>query len=246
MESKIDNRKVMKSNDPSEILRFIEAPLEVKTLKEFEDLVFEKTKLTFIEQMYFKEFDKIAKSISDENIKGDVVNIGIYRGGGSLYMKSVFEQLNLGEKKWWLFDSFNGFNKETITEKIEQESLIWFEQYLCKVKQPTAQDIRDLFTLCKLEKNTEIIEGYIEKTSTEFPNNQQICFLHIDVDFGNSTYFSLNNFYPMLTKGAWVVIDDYYLNSTLCKQMVDQFINDSGAKIEPIRLGKYQIGWRKN
>jgi hypothetical protein len=226
-------------------LSFIKAPIEVKTLKEFEELVFEKTNLTFIEQKYFNEFDKIAKSISDENIDGDVVNIGIYRGGGSLYMKSVFEQLNL-KKKWWLFDSFNGFNKESIIEKKEQESLAWFEQYLCKIKQPTARDIRDLFTLCSLEKNIEIIEGYIEKTFSIFPPNNQICFLHIDVDFGNSTYFSLKQFYPMLVSGGWVVIDDYYLNSTLCKNMVDQFMRELGEPIEPIRLGKYQMGWRKN
>ena len=152
----------MRKNSSINILAFIEAPKEVKSIKEFEELVYDDKKLTFIELNYFIEFNKIAESILNDRIKGDVVNIGIYKGGGSLYMKSVFEELNMNEKQWWLFDSFKGFNKETITESLEQETLNWFEQFLNNTIQPNASEIYQLFKNFNLENKLKIIEGFIE------------------------------------------------------------------------------------
>jgi hypothetical protein len=246
MESKLCNIGKMRKNSPKNILAFIEAPKEVKSIKEFEELVYDDKKLTFIELNYFIEFNKIAESILNDRIKGDVVNIGIYKGGGSLYMKSVFEELNMNEREWWLFDSFKGFNNETITETREQETLYWFEQFLNNSTQPNASEIYQLFKNFNLENKLNIIEGFIETTYKNYPHNNPICLLHIDVDFGQSTYFSLRHFYPNLVQGGWVVIDDYYLNLTFCKEMVDKFIHESGEIIEPIKLGNYQMGWRKN
>ncbi|MCF8427067.1 MAG: TylF/MycF family methyltransferase [Bacteroidia bacterium] len=225
-------------------MNFIQAPSIVKSLSEFEELIFNPSKLTFIEIDFFEKFNEIAKILALNKIKGNVVNIGIYKGGGALYMKSVFEELELIEKKWWLFDSFQGFNVETITSSKEIETLKWFNQYLENVDEPKPSDILDLFRKFNLHKNLNIVEGFIENTYKKYPQ-ESISLLHIDVDFYRSTYNCLNYFYPLVVSGGWVIIDDYYLSSTDCGEAVNQFIKENKLKAELKRLGNYQAGWQK-
>ncbi len=226
------------------ILEFIQAPNQVKSLKEFEELVFSPSKLTFIETDFFKRFDQIANYLADNLICGNVVNIGIYKGGGALYMKCVFHELGMDQKSWWLFDSFQGFNIETINEPKELDTLNWFEQYLKKTSYPTPEQVIDLFSQFGLNNLLNIVPGFIEDTYMSYPG-EAICLLHIDVDFYTSTYNCLCYFYPLIKSGGWIIVDDYYLTSTSCGEAVDRFIKEQESDIKLQRLGNYQAGWCK-
>lgn len=236
--------KSAKKPNSEDVLAFINPPEHVASLAEFENIVDDTTCLTFIEKPFFDAFKKIATNIKQENINGDIINIGIYRGGGSLYMKAVFEEMEIAGK-WWLFDSFLGFNNKGITNQKEVNALKWFNQYLAKTAMPSANNIQHLFSNFDLDNSLTIVEGYIEDTYHKFDAGL-ISLLHIDVDFYDSTYNSLFYFYQFVSEGGWIIIDDYFLPNTDCKCAVDEFRLKYNIKSQLIKLGNYQVGWKKN
>ena len=68
--------------------------------------------------------------------------------------------------------------------------------------------------------------------------------LHIDVDFYQPTFFSLEKFYPKVIDGGWIIIDDYNVEIFDCKKAVDEFRTINNISDKLIKLGNYQVGWK--
>jgi len=230
--------------DTIKILNLINPPEEILDFDEIKDLLNNPNRLTLIEMPFFKNVEPIIKNICDRNIEGDVINIGIYKGGGSLYMKALFESFGV-KKNWWLFDSFEGFDRKSLTKTKDIDALNLFDEKAQLTSEfPSPENIQSLFKSVNLESNIHVIKGFIEKTFLQ-PYSEKISLLHIDVDFYEPTYFSLSKFYSKLNIGGWVIIDDYNVDIFSCKESVDDFRNVNQIH-EPIQiLGKYQVGWMK-
>lgn len=230
----------------SKILNFINPP-KVEDLHNFDD--FEKTinsttTFTLIEETYFRNIHEIIVEITKNKIPGDIINIGIYKGGGSLYMKALFEDLGM-HKKWFLFDSFCGFKNDTIKQEKDLASLKLFSENLKYTNNyPSKQDVEQLFKKFNLDTDLTVIEGFIENTLHHYSFNK-IAFLHLDVDFFEPTMFALQELYDKVQVGGWIIIDDYFVDMFNCKEAVDQFIKSNNINCEIIRLGQYAAGWRK-
>ncbi len=235
--------KMVDKMSSEEVLNLIKPPVQVKSLAAFENLVDDTTRLTFIEMPYFDAFKNIAAQIKQENVMGDVVNVGIYRGGGSLYMKALFEELTM-QKQWWLFDSFSGFNLSNITSPKEVLAHEWFNNYLRRTEAPTKAGVVSLFEAAGLNQLLTVVEGFIEETHVMF-TSKNICLLHIDVDFYASTLNCLACFYDKVSEGGWIIVDDYNLPNTDCKEAVDDFRAKHHIKSPLKVLGNYQVGWQK-
>ena len=110
-----------------EILDFINAPKEIKNIEDLQKIVSSSTNLTLIEYVFFQNFEMVVKDILVNRIKGDIVNIGVYKGGGSLYMKSRFEESGVS-RKWYLFDSFKGFNESKLMNMKDLNALNFFKE----------------------------------------------------------------------------------------------------------------------
>lgn len=227
----------------NEILKLINPPDEILDFDEIKDLLNNPNRLTLIEMPFFINVQPIIQEICANRIEGDVINIGIYKGGGSLYMKALFESLGVF-KHWWLFDSFEGFNRSSLTKEKDIDALNLFDEKAKLTSEfPSPENIKALFKSVNLDLNLHVVKGFIEKT---FHQNytEKISLLHIDVDFYEPTYFSLDKFYSRLNSGGWVIIDDYNVDIFSCKEAVDDFrrLNNIETPIEI--LGKYQVGWQ--
>ena len=63
-----------------------------------------------------------------------------------------------------------------------------------------------------LEKNIELIKGDITETIPKYLKSNpklKISLLNLDVDFYEPSMAILKNFYPKLSKGAILILDDY-------------------------------------
>lgn len=227
-----------------EILKIINPPIKLSSFSDINELYEDSNRLTLIEMKFFEKIKSVINEICLNEIEGDVVNIGVFKGGASLYMKALFEENEIF-KKWWLYDSFKGFNEQNIQKKKDINVLNEFSKTLHFSKGfPTASDTLKLFKRFNLSDNLNVIEGYIEHT-LKGENFKKISFLHIDVDFYEPTFLSLNELYHKLSPNAWVVIDDYNVEQFECKLAVDDFrrLHNINSPIEV--LGNYQIGWKK-
>jgi O-methyltransferase len=226
------------------ILDYIKSPSDVDSLTKFEELIYNKERLTLIERSFYDKFIVFLIDNDISKVQGDVVNVGIFRGGFSLFLKAFFSDLHI-TCHFWLFDSFIGFENLNPDSKLEKESLLWFNSYLEKIKFPSHQSVSELFEKFNMTESLSIIEGDIEETYRHF-DGDSISILHIDVDFYSPTYNSLKFFYDLVSIGGIIVIDDYYLEQTNCKEAVDSFRIEKNIQSPLIKLGNYQVGWVKS
>ncbi len=225
------------------VLEYIQPADEVDSLAEFEDLIFSDKRKTMIESTFYHNFLQFFEKQSISRIEGAVVNVGIFKGGFSLFLKALYQELEL-KNEFWLFDSFKGFGEMKVFSDAEKDCLKWFNSYLHKVKLPTKSELAIEFKQFGIEDNLNIVDGFIEQTSVIFPHDK-IALLHIDVDFYYPTLEALNVFYDKVSKGGIIIIDDYNLKQTNCKEAVDQFRKEKNISSRLEVLGNYQVAWIK-
>jgi len=170
--------------------------------------------------------------ILDNNIEGDIVEIGVFKGGSILSMMLRLEEKNVLNRIIHLYDTFEGMTQSTE-----------FDIDLNNVKANTAIDMY----LCKCDLET--VKNNI-KNNSNYPSNliyyhvgdilktnfipEKISLLRLDTDWYESTKFELDYFYDKVTSGGVIIIDDYG-HWQGCKKAVDEFLEKHPEiKIEKI------------
>src|SRR5689334_1238276 len=67
--------------------------------------------MTSIERMY--ALFKAVEYITRNNIKGDIVECGVWRGGSSMLIAMALQKFNCTDKIIYLYDTFEGMSKPT-------------------------------------------------------------------------------------------------------------------------------------
>ncbi len=156
------------------------------------------------------------KHIKKNDIKGDIVECGVWRGGNLILFKKIIDALNL-EKKIFAFDTFQGMpepskedldlkdiDAEKIYQNYKNKDLKWCFSDIDEVKNNISKFFKDY------NKSFNFIRGKVEDTLMQEDNlPQTISLLRLDTDFYESTKKELEILYPRLNKGGVLIIDDY-------------------------------------
>jgi len=164
------------------------------------------------------------RSVNIKDIEGDIVEIGVYKGGSMLAMMIANEEMGRIDRHYHLYDTFEGMTAATPADKdcVGRDATQLMEEN---------KDIRCIASLAGVQdlihNNTRIAKerihyhiGDICKTHV-FPG--KIAVLRLDTDWYESTKFELDNFYDKVVPGGIVIIDDYG-HWHGCKKAVDEFL----------------------
>ena len=178
-----------------------------------------------------------SESVLNENIEGDFVECGVFKGGGIILMSAIIEY-NKKQKKVWAFDTFEGMSKPDENDKdySGEDAMIhwkvfnnkefnkWCYTSLNEVKSNVSQASKRL----KLElDNIKYIKGDVEKTLNDNANlPKKISILRLDTDFYKSTKKELEVLYPKLSVGGFLIVDDYGYWEGSKKACLEYFSND--------------------
>jgi len=144
-----------------------------------------------------------------KNISGDIVEIGVYKGGSVLSMLLALQHKGV-VRPTRLYDTFTGLTAAT-EHDVELGSGKHFNERVKEV--PWFQCIADIETVKKtlslISYPSDAIHYHVGDIMkcTEFP--EQIALLRLDTDFYDSTKYELEHFYPRVSSGGIVIIDDY-------------------------------------
>ena len=147
-------------------------------------------------------FDLINKSPND----GVIVECGV----GTGFTLSVISKVS--KNKIYAFDSFEGFPDQTSEHDHKNISkVLRFSKWHYKLM--TIDLVKQ--NLIRNDVHIEDINNKIIFKKGFFPNsftgfNEEISFLHLDVDLYNSYKECLEFFFPKLKKGGIVTFDEYY------------------------------------
>lgn len=138
----------------------------------------------------------------DGSVKGEIWECGVYRGGSALYIASYLANILKDSRKIRLFDTFSGIPKKS---ESDQHNIGDFS------KGVNFQEIEKLF---KPFPAVSFRKGFIPRTFKGL-EGCQIALAHIDVDMKESVSDCLNFIYPRLSKGGFIILDDFGCSS--CK-----------------------------
>jgi hypothetical protein len=175
------------------------------------------------------------KYIIKNNISGDFVECGVWKGGSIMAMIYKLLELNILDRKIWAFDTYEG-----MTEPGDDD--IDFQNKTAK--ELMDQKIANILCISSYEETTtnilntgyphnmiQFVKGRVEETIPR-SNVEQIALLRLDTDWYESTMAELNYFYPKLVKGGVLIIDDYG-HWKGCKKAVDEYFHKIN---EPVHL----------
>jgi len=190
--------------------------------------------------------------ISRNNIEGDIVECGVWRGGQTMIMARTLLKENDKNRKIWLYDTYEGMSEPTnddvkISNQERAQNLLLQKDKSTELDNiwcyaPIEEVKRNVMSTGYNPDNFVFVKGKVEDTiPDQIPS--KIALLRLDTDWYESTYHELVHLFPRLVKGGVLLIDDYgtWAGS---KKAVDKYIKENNVKILLTRVTAGCIGVR--
>lgn len=176
--------------------------------------------------------------VRENNIQGDFIETGVWRGGASIFAKKYFDLYGMN-RKVFVADSFKGLPPPQVQEDAGDP------HHTIDFLRVSLADVQNNFKLYgALDENVIFLEGWFEDT---LPNNdsiRELSVLRMDGDMYKSTMDVFDSCYHKVVKGGRVIIDDYCIPN--CKNAVHKFREVNSFTEEITIIDQCGIFWTKN
>jgi O-methyltransferase len=179
-------------------------------------------------------------TVVKEGIPGDFIETGVWRGGGTIFMRGFLAAHALEDRVVWVADSFEGLPVPTRAEDAGWD--------LSKQKFPSLavglDEVQEMFERYELlDERVQFLRGWFKDTLPDAPI-RALSVLRLDGDLYESTTDALAALYSRLSPGGFVIIDDYKALAP-CEAAVTDFrkAHTIGAPLVPI--DSVAVFWRK-
>lgn len=181
------------------------------------------------------------EQILKDNIPGDLIETGVWRGGATIFMKALLNHYNNHDKVVWLADSFEGLPKPDEKKYIHDKGDRHYKREELSISLKQVRQNFEKYGL--LDERVKFLKGWFKDTLPTAPI-QQLSLLRLDGDMYESTMDALRNLYPKLVSGGYIIIDDWGAVKA-CQQAVLDYRAEFGIN-EPIETIDWSgVYWRK-
>jgi hypothetical protein len=222
--------KLLKDNEKEEYAEFYDLYLRCKPYT-----------MTSIDRMFalYKGVEYIVKN----NIPGDFVECGVWKGGSSMLIALTLLKFGVTDREIWMYDTYEGMSEpgendkdilgtqaEELLKKASKEvsESVWCYSGLEEVKS-------NLMTAGYPAENIHFIKGKVEDTIPGSVPSGLISLLRLDTDWYESTKHELTYLFPLLVKAGVLIMDDYG-HWVGAKKAVDEYINENNITIHLIKV----------
>jgi O-methyltransferase len=174
----------------------------------------------------------------EENIAGDLIETGVWRGGGAILMRAVLAAYGDTARTVWVADSFRGLPPPA--HPVDAGDRHWRYPALAV----SLDEVRQNFARYGLlDDQVQFLQGWFSDTLPVAPIDQ-LAVLRLDGDMYGSTLDALEPLYPKVSAGGFVIIDDYALPG--CRQAVDDYRARKRVTEDLVRIDDTGVFWRKD
>ncbi len=178
------------------------------------------------------------KYIINNNIEGDFVECGVYKGGNLLIFKNFKDKFKLN-KSIYGYDTFEGMSApisidKRLSDNESAETILSQEDKHNSNKSnfwcyASINEVKKNLDINNNLDQINLIKGKVETTLKQkinLPN--KISILRLDTDFYESTKIELEILYPLLSDKGVLIIDDYgYWKGA--KKAVDEYFKNKNV-----------------
>jgi O-methyltransferase len=155
--------------------------------------------LTMIGPYRARTLYRLARSVERRGVAGAIVDCGVRNGGSTMLLSE-----GAPSREVWAFDSFEGMPAPTA---MDEGGWMYEEGAL----RGSVETLRRGFETYGDPERLRVVEGWFADTlPAAVPEIDRIAILHVDADFYEPVKLALETFYPKLSRGGYVIVDDYF------------------------------------
>ena len=172
---------------------------------------------------HFVKLEKIIKELNENNIQGDIIECGVWKGGCVAWMTHCQKQHN-DKRSIYLYDTFEGMTKPS--NKDPKKAL---KVYMKVLKKKYAREydkwhgenkwaycpldaVKEVMNSVEYTGNINYIIGDVCKTLQDEKNiPDKVALLRLDTDWYESTKIELETLARKISTGGYLIIDDYHV-----------------------------------
>ncbi len=139
----------------------------------------------------------VSREINQNNIIGEVAELGVYQGKFAKHLNSFFPTKSL-----YLFDTFSGFDKKDVESEKQKKFSKGSQDF-------SRTSVELVMSQMPIPSNCIIRKGFFPDTTNGLPDNLSFAFVSIDTDLYEPIYNGLSYFYPRLSKGGYIFVHDF-------------------------------------
>ncbi len=179
--------------------------------------------------------------ILGDNIPGDFIETGVWRGGASIFMKAMLEVNNIHNRIVWLADSFQGLPKPNEKTYHHDKGDKHFAMKELAVSLELVKSNFSKYGL--LDDKVKFLKGWFKDTLPMAPI-EQLSLIRLDGDMYESTMDGIENLYPKLSKGGYLIVDDWGAVEG-CREAIIDYRTKNNIQEQIIPIDWAGVYWRK-
>lgn len=196
---------------------------------------------TMIGRSRLDNLQNCVETILREDIPGDFIETGIWRGGACIFMRGLLLAYNDNVRNIWAADSFEGVPRSSLMQDLELDLSV----DILPVLAVSLQEVKDLMSRYGLlDERIHFLKGWFKDTLTIAPINS-LSLLRLDGDLYESTIDALNPLYEKVSKGGFVIVDDYF-SCPPCKNAITDFRAHNNIEDPIVAIDEQSAYWRKS
>ena len=175
----------------------------------------------YFDYIRLSALELISNEINKNGVKGNVAELGVYKGKFARYINQYFP-----DRLLYLFDTFEGFDNRDVAKE-KQENFSSGEQDFSDTS------VNAVLQLMPFPQKCQPVKGFFPESAHGI--DDKFVFVSLDADLYEPIYSGLQFFYPRLVRGGYIFIHDF--NNDLYKgsrKAVEQFCNEQNIGFFPL------------
>lgn len=175
----------------------------------------------YFDYIRISTLELISFEINKKNLRGNVAELGVYKGKFARHINLYFKERNL-----YLFDTFEGFDKRDVSKEINEGFSSGSQDF-------TNTSVASVLRIMPFPEKCIPVQGFFPESAKNI--NEQFVFVSIDADLYEPVYEGLKFFYKNLVNGGCIFVhdfnNDYYKGA---RKAVERFCGEENICFTPI------------
>lgn len=139
-----------------------------------------------------------------DRVTGDLIETGVWRGGASIFMRGVLRAMEVADRRVWVADSFRGLPPPSGDVPADEGDEHHRVPELAVPLEVVQENFRRYGLL---DDQVRFVQGWFSDTLPGL-RDARWALIRLDGDMYESTMDALENLYPQLSPGGYVIVDD--------------------------------------
>jgi len=199
---------------------------------------------TMVGRVRLDHLQYCVEEVVRRGVPGVLMETGVWRGGASILMTAVLQDMGEYARRVYVCDSFAGLPPPRLKE---DEGAKWHEYDSLAVSIEEVQDNFRRYGIVDHSRgaaNIHFLKGWFNETMPQAAEGiDQIAVLRLDGDMFESTMDVLTHMYPKVAIGGYVIVDDFAIQE--CARAVMLYRALQGIQEPMFSLTGGAVYWRR-